>query len=192
MIALRLEVFETADDATVVTDRAALEDARREAFDEGFAAGRAAALAEAQSAQQTAERAAMQALSDLSFTFHEARAHVLAALSPLFEQIAAPLLPAIARETLAPMVAEALMPLAAGLAEAPVRLSHHPSVGDAMARLDTPLPVTLHADPALAEGEVHLRLGEVETRIDLTRATHDITAALGGFFQLSAQDRKYG
>ncbi|WP_136683469.1 flagellar biosynthesis protein [Falsirhodobacter xinxiangensis] len=193
MIALRLEVFETEDD-TVVTDRAAMEEARRAAFAEGLAAGRAEAAAEAETARHGHEAAAMRNLADLAFTFHEARAHVLSALHPLFEQIATALLPNLARQALAPVLAEALMPMAEGLAETPIRVAHHPDAADAVARVlaECPFPLEAVLDPALPTGAVQLRLGQTETRVDLTRATEAITAALRGFFAPNEQERMYG
>ncbi|MDH2326522.1 flagellar biosynthesis protein [Cereibacter sp. SYSU M97828] len=193
MIALRLEVFETEDD-TVVTDRAAMEEVRRAAYAEGLAAGRAEAASEAEAARHRHEAEAKRNLADLAFTFHEARAHVLSALRPVFEQIAAPLLPEIAREALAPVVAEALMPMAEGLAETPIRVAHHPDAADAIARVlaECPFPLEAVQDAALPQGAVQLRLGQTETRVDLTRATHTITAALRGFFAPNEQERMYG
>lgn len=190
---IALEVFETDDD-TVVTRLAAIEDARRAAFEEGRAAGRAEAEAEARSARALAEAEAVRCLQDLSFTFHEARAHVLAALSPLFHQIATPLLPAIARETLAPMIAGVLEPMAEGMADAPIRLAFHPEASEAVERLaaECPFPLTTLRDEGLPAGAVRLRLGEVETGVDLTRATHEITAAIRGFFAPQEQERMYG
>lgn len=195
MIALRLEVFETEDDAgTVVTDRAAMEEARRAAYEEGLAAGRAAALAEAEEAGRGREREVARNLQELAFTFHEARTHVLAGIGPLILGMTDALLPAIARETLGARVAEAIVPMAAALAEAPLRLSHHPAARDAVLRLvaESALPLAPEEDPSLPEGAVQLRRGETETRVDLTRAVRDITAAIRGFFELSEQDRRYG
>lgn len=195
MSALRLEVFETDDrNPTVVTDRAALEEARRVAFDEGMAAGRAAALAEAEGALLRREQDLAQNLQALSFTFHEARAHVLGSLRPLLESVVVPLLPAIAYETLPALVAEALAPLAEEQADAPARLSHHPDARDAVRRLiaQGTLPLNLHEDATLPPGAVHLQLGKAEARIDPVRATQDITAAIRGFFELTEQDRRHG
>jgi flagellar assembly protein FliH len=54
------------------------------------------------------------------------------------------------------------------------------------------LPFTLRDEPTLGEGQVYLRLGDSETRIDLDRATAEITAAVRGFFELTHQERKHG
>jgi flagellar assembly protein FliH len=131
----------------------------------------------------------------LSFTFHEARTHVLRALAPLLEEMTGRLLPELAREALAPLVLEALMPLAEKLSEAPVTIVLNPAARPAVEALleqATALPFTLLDEPSLGEGQVYLRLGDTETRLDLDRATAEITAAVRGFFELTQQERKHG
>ena len=132
-----------------------------------------------------------RSLQALSFTYHEARAHVLGAMTPLIQAIVAQLLPELARETLAPIVLEALMPLAEDSAEAPVTLMLNPADRAAVAALleqATGFPAVIHDEPALAEGQVMLRLGEQELRVDLAGAVAQISTALRGFFGLMDQE----
>jgi flagellar assembly protein FliH len=134
-------------------------------------------------------------LQALSFTFHEARTHVLRALAPLLEEMTGRLMPELARASLAPLVLETLMPLAETLAETPVTIVLNPAARPAVEALlqdATGLPFALRDEPTLGEGQVYLRLGDSETRIDLDRATAEITAAVRGFYELTHQERKYG
>lgn len=198
MAALKLEVFQTespAASATIVTDVTAFDEAKLAAYESGYTAGWEDAAA-AQSGDQSRIKADLSRnLQALGFTFQEARMHVLRALEPLLQDMTTRLLPEMAREALAPMVLEMLMPMAEELADAPITLVLNPSVRGAVeALLDqaTGLPLTVVEEPTLPDSQVYLRLGDLETKVDLGRVTADIAAAVRGFFDLSEQERRYG
>ena len=188
---LRLEVFESeirgALPDTVVLDTMALEEAKLGSYDAGYSAGWEDAAA-AQSGEQSQIKADLaRNLQSLGFTFQEARMHILRNLEPLLQEMVARLLPELARETLAPVVLEVLMPMAEKLADAPVTLVLNPAARAAVeALLDqaTGMPLTLIEEPSLGEGQVYLRMGGAEISVDLDRATAEITAAVRGFFNL--------
>lgn len=196
---LKLEVFETesrpAKSQTVVLDRVALEDEKLAGYDSGYRAGWEDANA-AGSEDQTRIRADLaRNLQSLSFTYHEARTHVLKAIEPLMLQVVGRLLPEIARESLAPFVLETLMPIAEGLGEVPVRLVLNPASRAPVAALleqATGLPVVIEEEPTLGEGQVYLKLGAAESEVDLDQATADIAAAVRDFFDLPGKDRPNG
>jgi len=194
MMVLRLEVFETeargaAGGTTVVLDSLALEEAKLASYDQGYSAGWEDAAA-AQSDDQSRMRADLaRHLQALGFSYQEARMHVLKAIEPLLTDIVGRLLPDLARETLGPVVLEALMPMAEAMADTPVTLVLNPASRAAVAQLleqATGLPLILQEEPTLGEGQVYLRLGGSETEVDLDRAIADITAAVRGFFALSS------
>lgn len=196
---LKLEVFETETPGpgakTVVLDSMLLEETKLASYDAGYAAGWEDAAA-AQSADQTRVRADLaRNLQSLGFTFHEARMHVLRALEPLLNEIVGRFLPGLARETLAPIVLDVLMPLAEKMADTPVTLVLNPAARPAVEALleqATGIPLTLVEEPSLSEGQVYLKLGETETQINLDRATAEITAAVRGFFELPEKENKNG
>lgn len=189
-MALKLEVFETAQEpsekAIVVLDALALEDSKLAAYDQGYSAGWEDATT-AQSDDQTRMRADLaRNLQSLGFTYHEARTHVLRAVEPLLQQVVGRLLPALARETLPPVVLEVLMPLVEKLADAPISLVVNPASRAAVETLlaaATNLPITIVEEPSLSEGQAYLRLGATETHIDLDGATAEISTAMRGFFE---------
>ena len=195
-MSLKLEVFETAGQhqkpSIVVLDNLALEEAKLMAYDQGYGAGWEDA-ATAQSEDQTRLRADLaRNLQSLGFTYQEARVHVLRAIEPLLLEMVNRLLPVLARDTLAPVVLEKLMPLAEEMAEAPVTLVLNPASRPAVEALlaqATGLPVTMLDEPSLSEGQAYLRLGASETHVDLDRATAEITAAVRGFFELPERER---
>lgn len=196
---LKLEVFETEAPGpgvkTVVLDSMLLEETKLASYDAGYAAGWEDAAA-AQSADQTQVRADLaRNLQRLGFTFHEARMHVLRALEPLLNEIVGRFLPGLARETLAPIVLDVLMPLAEKMADASVTLVLNPAARPAVEALleqATGIPLTLVEEPSLSEGQVYLKLGETEMQINLDRATAEITAAVRGFFELPEKEIKNG
>lgn len=188
---LRLEVFETEErysvPNTVVLDTLSLEEAKLSAYDSGYAAGWEDAAA-AQTTDQTRIGADLaRNLQSLGFTYQEARMHVLRALEPLLQEMVGRLLPELARETLAPIVLDVLMPMAERMADAPVTLVLNPRARAAIEALleqATGMPLTIVEESSLGEGQVYLRMGDAETQIDLDRATAEITAAVRGFFEL--------
>ncbi len=198
-MALKLEVFDAEPKAakthTVILDRVALEDEKLASYETGYRAGwddASAALGEDQTRIRTELARNFQTLS---FTYHEARNHVLKAVEPLLLQIVGQLLPEIARETLAPFVLETLMPLAEGLGDAPITLVINPSARPAVEALleqTTGLALTIEEEPTLGEGQVYIRLGTVETQVDLDKATAEITSAVRGFFDRPGKDRPNG
>lgn len=192
---LKLEVFETADRPKradlVMLDISALEEAKLASFDTGYRAGWDDAAA-AQTGDQSRISADLgRNLQSLGFTYHEARAHVLKAVEPLLLEIVGKLLPELARSTLAPMLLETLMPLAEGLADAPITLVLNPAARPVVAALleqATGLPLTIIEEPTLGEGQAWLRLGAVETHVDLDGATEQIAAAVRSFFDIPGKE----
>lgn len=198
MSLLRLEVFETgpmSEANMAAPDTEALEEARLAAYEEGYGAGWEDASA-AQSEDQSRTRADLaHNLQGLGFTYHEARMHVLRAIEPLLADMVACVLPEVARTALAPLIAETLMPLAAAAAEAPVTLVFNPAAREAIEAvvdMNAGLPLTLAEEPTLGEGQVYLRLGDTETRIDLDDTIRRIAGSVTDFFQLSQKDLPHG
>ncbi len=188
---LQLEVFEspeTSPQTPVVTlDTIAFEEAKLTAYDKGYRAGWEDAV-QAQSDGQDAISAELaRNLKTLGFTFQEARGHVLQSLRPLLHEMVARLLPEIARDTIAPIALQVLLPLADAAADAPMELVIHPSTRAAITHLLASadnLPLILIDEPSLGEGQAFLRLGGSETQIDLDGAITDISAAIRNFYDL--------
>ena len=110
MPALRLEVFDTAPapDGSMqpLVEATAVAEAKVASFEQGYSAGWDDAVA-AQQGDQTRIRADLaRNLQSLSFTFQDARSHVLQAIRPLILEMVNRLLPEVARETLAPTLDE--------------------------------------------------------------------------------------
>lgn len=196
---LQLEVFEsteTAHEAPVVTlDAIVYEEAKLAAYDKGYRAGWDDAV-QAQSDGQDAISAELaRNLKTLGFTFQDARGHVLQSLRPLLQEMVSRLLPEIARDTIAPIALQVLMPLADAAADAPMELVIHPNARAAITHLlagADNLPLTLIDEPTLGEGQAFLRLAGSETQIDLDGAITDISAAIRNFYDLPERMSQHG
>ncbi|WP_333816076.1 flagellar biosynthesis protein [Tabrizicola sp.] len=193
MRALRLEVFDTAPapDGSMLplVEATAVEEAKVASFEQGYSAGWDDAVAAQQGDQSRIRADLARNLQSLSFTFQDARSHVLQAIRPLILQMVNRLLPEVAREALAPTVLEAVMPLAEGLADAPLTLVLNPAVRAQVEDLvsqATGLPMVIDEEPTMPEGQVYIRLGAGETKVDLAQVTTDIGIAVRAFFNLKS------
>lgn len=196
---VQLEVFELTDmtDERVELGQAELEECRLAAYEQGYTAGWDDAIA-AQDSEVARLRADLgRNLEDMSFTYHEAHSHVLRSLEPLLTDMVTKVLPAVARQSLGPMVLEQLRPKAKELAGAPVHIVANPANRELLERLvtaDSPFPLAFEAEESLGDGQVYLRFGtEDETRIDLDGVIDAISSAVSGFFRIEKQEEKrYG
>lgn len=196
----KLEVFDTETprdkaEGIVVTQVSAMEEARLAAYEQGYQAGWDDAAA-AQIEDQSRIRADLaHSLTQLSFSYEEARAHLLTALRPLLEDMTGQILPQIAREALAPLVLEQMMPMAEEVFDQPVHLVLNPAVRPAVESLltaATGLPLAIEEEPSLPEGQVYIRIGQTEAQVDLGRVTAEIAAAVRGFFTLAEERESDG
>ncbi len=182
---LRLEEFETPAEPLDTADAAqvALEEVRLEAFDSGYRAGWDDAMT-AQSEEQNRIRADLaRNLQALSFTYFEARGHVIRALAPLLREMAGRVMPEIARQTLPALVAEALENHAEAAAARPMTLVVNPTNRAAVEKVvaESPLPLFLVEEPSLGDGQVYLRFDETEERIDIDAALSGIAQAVSDY-----------
>jgi flagellar assembly protein FliH len=186
MMALRLEVFDEPLAAASPADPGG-DEQRLAIYEQGYAAGWEDAQTALAGDQNRARADLARNLQSLSFTYHEARGHILRALAPLMETVVSRILPDIAREALPSTVLETLMNAAEDIVDAPVTIVLNPASRPAVETLlsqATGLPVTLRDEPTLAEGQVYIRLGDSETQVDLDRAVSEVAAAVRNFFTL--------
>lgn len=195
---LRLEVFAAQsndDGTTVVTDLSAMEEARLASYEQGYTAGWEDAVK-----AQTTEKNQMAAdlshnLQSLSFTYHEARVHILRAIEPLFTEMMAHVLPDIGRGALTDAVQKAVMPLAEIASDTPIKILFNPAarafIEPVIKHANAP-PLELIEETTLGEGQVFLQLGDCETRIDLDGALAEMKSAIEDFFTLTTKDNPHG
>jgi len=148
------------------------------AYEKGYAAGWEDAIS-AQSEDQTRIREDLASnLRDLSFSYHEARGHLLSGLEPLLTAMAERVLPEIAQATLGAAVVAEVMNQAGKAVAGPIDIQVSPvnrSAIEAALGKDPALPVRLVEEPALADGQVRFVFGDEERAFDMAA----LLAAIG-------------
>lgn len=159
------------------------------AYDEGYRSGwEDCAKSEAENQQRIGADLAAT-LAELSLDHAAIRAEILSALGPLFEDIAARLLPSLAAEAIAPTVVAELRAAAERATQGPAVLVAAPAAIPALTRLvemQEGLDIQLTAEPAFAENQVSLRFGDDRRDIDLGEAAGRMADAIRAFV---AQDQ---
>jgi flagellar assembly protein FliH len=191
---LHLEDFDEAIGASTkpaeqAADAAVLGESQRlAAFEEGYQAGWDDAARSFTEAKEKLSADLANNLEDLSFTFHEARSHVLKAIEPVLKDVMVKLLPEVAQSGLPAILAEKLTELSSQSADAPVQISVAPDSRQFIESVlpDRPgFPLQIVDEPALAEGQVLLRMGHIEHSIDTSRAAEELTSAIHDFFAVN-------
>ena len=192
---LRLEVFEQPDEPEMpsLLMPEDLEDLRLNAYERGYSAGWEDAMRQADD-EASAQRAALARMAEgLSFTFHEAQAHLLGALEPLLKAIAAQILPALAREALVQAVSEALMSVAADLAEPPLVLrvpkGMRAAFESGLEGLAVP-PLELIECADLPQGVAEFATGARQTRVDLAGTATELAESIARFYQIETPQKE--
>jgi len=165
------------------------------AYEQGYKAGwDDAAHAEADDQERIGADFARN-LQELSFTFHEARSHVIQAMEPLLTELIGTLLPQLVSETLGPKIVEELQPLIEQGADSPVELVVAPASRAALERqlADSNMSaIRLTEEPSLAEGQAYLRVGKIERQIDMAGALERISLAIRSLYALNERILDHG
>lgn len=167
---------------------AELERARLQGYEDGYQTGWDDAVRQEAEAQGRIGAEFARNLQDLGFTFHEARTHVMQALEPLLTGMVEKVLPQLVSETLGQTILEEVMALAAQAADSPIRVLVAPSsreVLDGLLQVNTSIPIEVLEEPTLADGQVYLRQGDIEKRIDLNAAVDKIGIAIKSLYELN-------
>ena len=164
-----------------------------------FEKGYDTALKEAQEKQNIEQQAwetqLAHSLQDLSFTYHEASAHIFDSLQPLLEETLKTLLPQIAEKTLPHIISAQIMEHFTTQRDPKVQIISAPESRIALESLvpeNPELSMEIVEDPTLVAGQVFLRIGKVEQQINTAKVAADICATITGFFQENKKDLKYG
>jgi flagellar assembly protein FliH len=195
----KFEVFETghALQATAgpVIDAGTQEEIRLEAFEQGYKAGWDDAVAAQAADQDRISADFARNINELSFTYLEVRATILKSLEPLLREMVGKVLPRMANESLAPLVLEQVIEMAGAHSTVPVELVVAPSNLHALQSLaegQDSLPLHILEEDSLGEGQVFIRLGDVETQIDLDGMLSGFSSALDGFFETNDKELAHG
>jgi len=143
-------------------NQVALENERLASFETGYSAGWEDAV-KAQADDQTRVSSDLaQNLQDMSFTYHEAVAHLNKSIEPLLQDIVAKVLPQMAKETLGMQIVEQLAELA-------------------RAQTGVQEPFEITSEPSLGDGQAYIKFGPAEREIDTGQLIEGIQSAMTAF-----------
>ncbi|MEM9757201.1 MAG: hypothetical protein AAF914_14460 [Pseudomonadota bacterium] len=157
---------------------------RAEAYEAGYNSGWDDSHAEAVRAQTSISSDLAQTLSDVRFTYEEARVDLLAAIRPVIETIIEQLLPRLAAEGLTASVAHELLPLIDTASDLRFELRAAPDVVPVVEKLITlrsDIDLRVQPEPTYSGAQVSLRMGSESRTIDLGDAVDKISAELRSF-----------
>lgn len=173
-----------------------LETERLESFDQGYRAGWDDAIKAKSDEADEASRTLAQNLQDLTFTYNEAQAQVLASLRPLLDEVVQKMLPAMTHSSLGAHVTEHVMKIAGSLVEGRIQIRVAPGAGDNVSemleRTSPNLPVSVAEDDTVLPGQAELRFGDREKHIDLAGVTAEISGAIESAFTTDMMAKNYG
>ena len=133
-------------------------------------------------------------LQDLSFTFFEARTHVIQSMEPLMMQMLETVFPSLMAEALGGRLIDEMSEMVAQSADNPIELLISPISRPALETLmqGSEIPAfRIKEEPTLAEGQAFLRMGHVERQIDLSTVTERMTTAIRSLFLLNQRNLKH-
>lgn len=176
-------------------DPAEIEANRMAAYEQGYKAGWDDAIQSEADEQSRIGVDFARNLQDLGFTFHEAKSHVMKSLEPLLIEVVSKVLPQLVSETLSQTILEELLPFAEEVSDVSVQIVVASSGRAAIeALIDTSLtiPLEIIEEPSLADGQVYLRMGELEKKIDMNGAIERIGTAIQSVYALNEEAMKHG
>ena len=168
---------------------------RLEGFDAGYKAGWDDATKALNTASETFSETLRENLSDLTFTYHEARSSVIKGLSPVIEEIIRSVLPQVLHNSFPAVVLETIQTLANENSNPTVNLRVHPDQVEALTKeLDHGLdmPFQIKGDPCLGQDAALLDIGHTEMEIDFTAYLEKISQSLSTFFDSEKGSIRYG
>ncbi len=180
-----------ANQPVTVLSEIALEDTRLASFERGYTAGWDDSLKLQSDDKSRVTETLARNLEDLSFTYQEAYSQMLNSVTPIFSAMVDRVLPEMMKDTVGPMIVEQLQDMAGDQAGHPVVLNVPEGYGAALRSViptSAALPVTITEDSSLVDGQVYLRIGNLEREVDTGGLMDDIRSAVNAFsFETSTE-----
>ena len=166
-----------------------------ESYERGYRAGWDDCERQAEAARRSIGAELARNVHELGFTYLEARAHVLAGMTPLLQSLLDKVLAPAISATLGPATLHELTTLAETAADAPVTIlvapDSHASIAEFLSG-STALPYRLVPEPTLGANQLFFRLGEQERLLDLDAVMAGISARLAAFTNQNERILKHG
>lgn len=193
--ALALENFnaQPAPSATAGISDSDAEAIRLEAYEAGYKSGWDDANAESAASDHRIAADLERSLTDLSFTYEEARAEVLTGISGLVSSILDSFLPKLATEAVLPRVADELNALISEVGVGQCRLQAAPATCrqlEWLAENYMQMDLQIVPEDAYPDGRVTLHFSSETKDIDLSDLLSSMTGAIRDFIQSSQPEQE--
>lgn len=167
---------------------------KRAAFDEGYSQGWNDAIASSESENRKAQTDIAIALQETSFSYVEARMHVLKSVQPLLKAIVSVVLPEMANASLSGRISEELYKFTASL-EDPIELicseQDHEEI-KSIVTTSASFPVVVKAEPSFAQNQVIMKFKNGNAELDLEETFKTVSALISDFYDtLKIEDGKH-
>lgn len=162
-----------------------------DAHDEGYKAGYADGLATANTEKTKLTSDIATALQEASFTYFEARQHVMNSMRPLLETMADIILPELGRASLARKTVEELLAVADQV-EVPIKLICAEICRDEIADLvsrQVTFPVEIETEETLTSSQIILSYDNGQTHLDLDLTISRIQQAVSDFYETAHNEK---
>lgn len=162
-------------------DEAAREAERLAAYESGYRSGWDDCLAAEQEATRRVGAELARNLSDLGFTYHEARAQLLEETEALLDACFRTVLSQAAGPAVVRRLVDDVAELASAALDLPVEIVVSPGDASGVRSLlppSTTFPLSLVEEPALAEGQAFLRFGHTERVYDMSQLARRLCEAI--------------
>ncbi|MDA8746701.1 hypothetical protein N9M66_00645 [Litoreibacter sp.] len=182
---LQLEDFSAA--LTNLANVAAQHDTKsleKKSFDSGYRDGWNDAFAEARTQDKKARQDIAGALQELSFTYFEARQHIMGSFRPLLQAMMDGVLPHASKAALIPFVQQEMEALA-DMVEPPIKIACAPSNVPLLQEIvgkSASLPIDIEAEETLTSTQIQLRYTDGFSSLDTETTVKRIQAAIEQFF----------
>lgn len=193
---IRLETFLKSEEPPAPEEQAsaAFEEMKLDAYERGYVAGWEDSERQAERDALERRAALERQVEALTFTYHDARGHVLRAMEPVLSAMLETVIPEAARATLIPEVVAQLLPLAQGRSEVPVTLripeGTRAEFEATLAGLVMP-PLEILESAELGPGQAELAFDHKETRVDLAEAADALRGAISRFYQIQTEENRH-
>lgn len=163
------------------------EDAVKDAHDQGYKAGWSDGVSSAEGEKSKLTSDIATALQEASFTYFEARQHVLNSMRPLLESMADTILPELGKAGLARKAVDELIDIAEKI-ETPITLICAPEceaeINDLASRQIT-FPVVIETEETLTSSQIILSYDNGKTHLDLDLTISKIQQAISDFYEVA-------
>ncbi len=166
-----------------------------DSFEQGYKAGWDDAIVAKSEERSNVSADFARNLSDLGFTYFEARDAMVAEIAPVVEEAVKIVLPEVSRQSMGDLVVEQLREIIEENADTPVIImtssDDYQALSDIMPD-DVNFPIDIVRDAKMSSGQVRFQFGQRERQLDLDALVKGVQKAFSGFSHETLREAKNG